>query len=259
MGTTTKKKTTTELEIKVSGGRISEAKLMPNGTCKLTIEMINIVEANTNDVFVLIDASKLSIDDEFLQHEPQTDKQIKFKTFLIEAIKTGKLQDFYHPKYDPSLDDNGNICYIVGGKPAIKKQYEWWDEKAKLFMPERNSRLGTKNEYIAFLGVLIKKLVKGGWNVADAWKAVCDDSKQLGHYKNSNDSKNQLECTGSRQVAGLYDLANTCKILGKDKRGNFLLASSDYCDSSEIYPLADIFTANVSYDKINSVGWIVLF
>ena len=55
-------------------------------------------------------------------------------------------------------------------------------------MPERASRLGIKTEYIAFLGVLIKKLVDSGWKVDDAWDAVCNDSKKLGHYWNSENA-----------------------------------------------------------------------
>lgn len=74
---------------------------------------------------------------------------------------------------------------MEGQKPAVGKSYNSWIEIVK------NSKwcIGTKSQYIAFLGVLIKRIVDKGWTVDEAWKAVCSDSKKLGHYINSDNAK----------------------------------------------------------------------
>ena len=41
-------------------------------------------------------------------------------------------------------------------KPAVGRTVKWWKKKAKEFMPEKESRIGTTNERIAFLALLIK-------------------------------------------------------------------------------------------------------
>ena len=131
-------------------------------------------------------------------------------------------------------------------------------------MPDRHSRLGTKYEYIAFLGVLIKKLVEEcKWSVAEAWHAVCNDSKELGHYLNSEYSKCSFEDTGMREICGFFDLANTFKILAEDEDdsiGAFLLAGGTHDLFSDDYSLARLGGRSTNCDNCctMSVGWFVL-
>lgn len=254
-------KTTTEIEIKVSGAKVTNAMVMPDGTCKLTIEIVNAVSNVTelkDDMFVLVEASKLSLNDEFMQYTPKTDEEREFKMLLEKAIKSG-LKDFKRPKYDPSFNEGG-ICYESGKAPAVGKSYNWWNQAAKEFKPEYNSRLGTKTEYVAFLGVLIKRLVESGWSVKKAWDAVCNDSKELGHYWNSENAKHDFESTGCREICGFYDLANCYKILAEDEEaGGFWLAGGSCDDDGYDLPLADLFHGNDrNFDDYNSVGWLVL-
>ena len=212
-----------------------------------------------DDPFVLIEASKLSLEDDFMKYEPQTDNQRRFKEELTSAIKSG-VMDFYRPIYDPSIDENGNIVFVAGKRPDVGHSYNWWVEAAKKYVSNRKIRLGTKNEYVAFLGVLIKKLIASGWSVADAWKAVCDDSKMLGHYWNSEDAKHSFEGTGSREVCGFFDLANTYKTLAwDDEAGGFWLASGSCSNDGNLYPLADLgLVYNQDCGIGSSVGWYVL-
>lgn len=256
-------KTTTEIEINVSGAKVTNAIVMPDGTCKLTIEMVNVVSKATeaelrNETFMLVEASKLSLNDSFMQYEPKTDEKREFKLLLEKAIKRG-LKDFKRPKYDPSFCGDG-ICYESGKAPAVGKSYNWWNQVAKKFKPEYNSRLGTKTEYVAFLGVLIKQLVESGWSVEEAWNAVCNDSKELGHYWNSENAKHDFEPTGCREICGFYDLANCYKILAEDEEaGGFWLAGGDYSDGSYDGPLADLdHNHGRNDDYYYSVGWLVL-
>ena len=258
-----------EFEVKISGGRIVDATVLENGTCKLTVEMNEIEktdavvkEKNVPDenAFVLLEASKLSLKDEFMQYEPTTNNQRKLKESLTEAIESG-LSDFWASRLDPSFnEDETGLVFEVDRKPAVGKSYNWWEEKARQYLPERGSHLGTKSEYVAFLGVLIKKLIASGLRVSSAWNAVCDDSKELGHYWNSENAKHDFEVTGSRNICGFCDLANTYKILAWDKEaGGFWLAGGDYFDNSFNSPLSDLGrdTRQGNCDH-GSVGWLVL-
>jgi len=209
---------------------------------------------------IRIEASKLSLEDKFMKHKPKTAEEREFKEHLKTVIRNG-IKDFWRLKIDPSFDSEGNICFEKGLKPAVRKSYDWWHEKAEAFSPTCRSRLGTKSEYIAFLGVLMKKLVDGGLAVNAVWNAVCNDSKQLGHYWNSENAKHKFEFTGSRKVYGFCDLANTNKILANDEgAGGFWVASGDYRNFSGWRPLADLGHNNNCISNLDgSVGWLVLF
>lgn len=276
-------KATTEMEIKVSGARILEAFVEPNGSCKLIVEAadvpkdvtadkvtetketatskaeIQFKEEHDDNIFVLVEASKLSVEDDFMSHEPTTDAEEELKKLLTDAIKSG-LHDFYRPVLDPSFNEDGGICYAQGKRPAVGKSYNWWKKAAEEFMPERGSRLGTKVEYVAFLGVLLKNMVNNGWSKAQAWSAVCNDSRELGHYWNSENAKHEFEPTGSRKIVSYYDLANTFKILAEDEEaGGFWLAGGNYGNDGDYCPLADLDHFYFRVDDVNfGVGWLVL-
>lgn len=212
-----------------------------------------------SDAFELIKVSKLSLDDKFMRHRPRTFDQRECKR-MIEMVISKGVKDFYRPKFDPSFDCNGGgICFNPGNKPLTRKTYNWWEVAAKDFAPERGSRLGTELEYMGFIGVLLKKMVTQGWTVKDAWYAVCDDSRKLGHFCDSVGAKNDFELTGSREVCGFFDLANTYKILAKDSEGFYSLASGDYHERGEITSISDRGCSNL-YDSWRNygVGWIIL-
>lgn len=275
-------KTTAEIEIVVSEGRITNINL-PNGKYKLVVEQEiqeiertvefqsevkaekPFFESNQGDCFVLVEASKLSLDDEFMKHEPKTDPERIFKERVENAIKRG-LKDFYRPKYDPSFSYRPKrLCYDSGKHPVVGGSYKWWAKVAKEVNPERNSRLGTETEYIAFLAVLIKKLVASGKSIERAWDNVCNSSYSLGNYRRNFEDKAYLEMTGSNEICGVYDLSNTFKLFAADdnKDYNFCVAGGCYlCDTANgIFALATMSTYKCSYHKSTSeltTGWIVL-
>ena len=257
-------KTSAEFEIKVSGGRITKAQVMPDGSCKVMVELVTTTTEDTTchqleSMFNRVPASKLRLDDAFMKHQPKTNAERNFKELVETAIKNG-LKDFWRPVYDPSFDDNGRIYYEPGKMPAAGKSYNWWKKKAKAFYPEWGSRIGTKSEYIAFLAVLMKNLVASGKSVEWAWNAVCNDSKELGHYWNSKGAKNAFETTGSRYICGWYDLANSFKILEEDEEaGGFWIACGDYSSLSIHNPLAFLYHHHDRCDDfMYSCGWLVL-
>lgn len=280
----------TEMELKLTGGRIVSAKLK-KGVLKILVEEVkeeqkvipevlkpkDVCEDVNCDQFILVPASTLSLTDDFMRHSPKTDKEKDFKELLTKVIKS-RICDFYRPRFDPSFDpsierifdkktntfvNEGKICYQPGLRPAVGgagMNYYWWEKNAKEFCPKRKSRLGTKSEYVAFLGVLLKKLVESGWSIADAWNAVCNDSNKLGHYFNSKGAQNDFEPSGSRGICGYFDLANTRKVLAEDEdEGGCWFASGYFGQASTDNSLATL--RHVSYrDYINyiTVGWLVL-
>lgn len=217
-------------------------------------------ELSFEEKFPIVRASQLSLEDAFLKHEPTTDQQRRLKDSLIAGIKAG-LKDFRCPAMDPSLDEDGNLVYEVGKMPAVGHSARFWAKKFKQFMPKKNSRMGTLRQRDALLGLLIKYLTEEEkWEVSETWEAVCDDSKKLGHYWNSENAKHDFETTGSRKVWLFWDWANTFKIIADDNSASaFLLGGGDYDDFSYICPLADVNSMNLPSNYYpGSVAWLVL-
>lgn len=156
----------------------------------------------------------------------------------IKEVKDEKLEAFYKPVYDPSEDDT--IVYQKGNKPATGHSYTWWTEiVSKMPAVEgKNWKIATEYQYYAFLVWLINRLVKSGKTLEKAIDQVVNDSKELGHYY---DSENGLVATGSRNVCGVYDLANTFKFLKcSSEAGGFWLGGGGLVYDCEGNPLADL-------------------
>ena len=216
-------------------------------------------------------------DNRLVQINPQEDgffdAVINFKSTnsnlnaFIEAIsevKAAMLKPFYKPIYDPS--EYGNIIdYQKGKKPAVGHSYNWWVETASKMsaVDGRHWHLATEYQYYAFLVWLINQLVKGGKSVDVAIKMIVLDSKELGHYYDSENSTKgeDFEDTGSRCVCGVYDLANTYKILSCSNKeaGGFWFGGGDYGNDGSSNPLANLYrNTDVDGDCNFSVGLLVL-
>lgn len=205
--------------------------------------------------FVLIEVEKFSEEDSFMKYNPRTTEESTTKGFIEQAIRNN-VKNFYCSRYSPSFtDDKRGICFVPGRIPAVGKDYYWWLGVAGNYKPEKNSRLGTKLEYFAFLAELIRRLVAQGKSVSWSWNAVCNDSRELGHYMNSDYAKLEFEVSGSRPVCGFYDLANTSKIITTDE---CWIAGGSYKELSFISPLAyTSFSLNNCSPWETSTGWIV--
>ena len=79
--------------------------------------------------YVVIEASKLSVKDEFMNYSPQTFYEKSFRGNLLNVLKQG-MKDFCKPIYDPSLSSNG-ITYEPNQKPAVGLTFLQWFELAK--------------------------------------------------------------------------------------------------------------------------------
>ena len=242
--------------------RIIEATVLPDGSCRLVFDdKKDLKKASFDETFVLIRASELSASDRFISSfVPMTYEQKVFKNELLTVIRKG-VKDFWKPRFDPTFDENNKgIAFALDSYIATERTYKWWVNAAKEFWPERNSRLGTYSQYVAFLGVLIKTLFESGWSLLRAWHAVCNDSSCIGHYCDSNDAKFELEKNASREICGFYDLGNAFKLLASDDESDnaLVVAGGNYKMNGHTHPLNfHIETGFINQVYYSSVGWIV--
>lgn len=192
-------------------------------------------------------------------------KNINMFIEAVTEVKDASIKPFYRAIYDPAQADNHMIVFQKGNRPAVGHSYTWWVETAAKMSPVegRQWHLATEYQYYAFLVWLINKLVKIGESVEEVLNKVMFDSKELGHYYNSENSTggDDLELTGLRYVCGVYDLANTYKILkcSNEEAGGFWLAGGGYYDNSDDYPLVNLnHSTDVDDDEYDSVGLLVL-
>lgn len=129
----------------------------------------------------------------------------------------------------------------------------------KEFNHEKNSRIGNLLERAAYLGAIIIVLVdENHYSIEAAWKAVCDDSCELGHYMDSNNVKYDIESTGNRKVGPFFDLANVNKIIRDIRNKCHLLVGGSNNDNGWQYPLVEAsYICDSSESCYDSVGWLV--
>ena len=210
---------------------------------------------------VLVEASKLSINDKFMSFDPKTapetliEPETLFKERLTEVI-LNEPKDFYRPVFDPSFDEEENIVYEEGKRPAIGKSFKWWEEKAK----EIGGNIATRNEYIAFLGVLLKNLVEDGESIPNAWSIICSLSDTESDAKQNKSTKHIIEDTGSKKLGMFYDLTNTYKLCKEDEyreTGGFLIAGGLLFGDKTNYPISALGKCyEVDYKHQDAVGEI---
>jgi len=213
-------------------------------------------------MFPIVEIEKVSLEDRFMQYEPKTLEEKWVKESIIKA-KEINLKNFRKPAMDPSFADDGEtIIYCAEEKPALGKSPLWWEENALKFMPEKNSRMIDELEKYVWSGMLIRDLIEEGYGLDEAWKAVCVDSTEIGHYCNSKDAKHGFELTGSRQIGKWFDLGNTKKIVTQPKSSPFLgfiFFGGDYEYMGETHSVASRHNLyNEFVNNYGSVGELVL-
>ncbi len=214
-------------------------------------------------LFPIIFVEKLSLDSKVMRYSTKTLKQRTFKQLLESAIK----QDFPNFRialYSPSLEgEDCNINFIPGEFPAVGKTANFWFERFKSAIPEKNSRMMSVTEYVLFIGYVMNYLIEEEKMSSKlVWSFFCDDSSQIENYSDSKDLIYDLEPTGSRKIGAFFDLANTSKIVCADNIlskfasfSKFMLVSGSYNESGKAYPICSIGKLNSPDSELNySVG-----
>lgn len=180
----------------------------------------------------------------------------------VAEVKKASLKPFYRAIYDPTELGNHRVAFQRGKKPAVGHSYNWWVDAASMMSPVegRQWQLATEFQYYAFLVWLINQ----SENFELMLQLVVINSSALGHYYDSeNSTKGEyVELTGSRCVDGVFDLANTTKILKflqEENKGGFCLAGGDLSYDGYVCPLACLERIT-GVDDVNygSVGLLVL-
>lgn len=220
------------------------------------MENIERTNLQLRDMFRIVEFSSISLNDEFFNHVPQTQNQMRVKNSIIYAKKSD-FKDFAHAIMDPSVNENERIYYQHDHKPAVGYSPIWWNTKAKEVLPEKNSRLGSPLAYDVFLSTHIKYLVEQrNYSVDLAWKSICDDSQEFGNYISCSNVPTRFKNTGNNQLGEWYDLSNTCKILCSGDE--YFLASGFYCFYGKNFPFARIRKISILDGNYHyASGWII--
>lgn len=210
--------------------------------------------------FPIVRASNISLKDELFDYKTKSYFQGILKDWIFNTLEY-RMPDFRAQRIDSSVNRKGEIYFSEGNYPAVGFTAKEWKELAESFMPERGSRLGFFNERIAFIAVMMKNLQSSGYEVEEVWRMVCNDSQKLGNYKKM--FKSNLQTTGSMEICGFADLANTQKVIIENDEykyvPNFYVCGGDFKSSSKEEPLFKIADVWRYLDKLEtSVGWIVL-
>ena len=174
------------------------------------------------DCFGLVEASQLSLKDDFIKNYEPTVSTKKFYNEAVSIIKEG-IPDFYAQKLDPAVV-NGEIHYEADKPPGVGQTPNWWRDTAPNFAPKFSSSLGTKKQRYAFYLVLIKKDKM-------TWEDAAVNSKDVAHCWDSPNPKHDFEDTGCRPVGDFCDLGNTCKITLEREQAFDLSLFYTYFDS----------------------------
>lgn len=227
-----------------------------------TVELKQVFsEAEFEKMFPVVEIEQISLRKEkFMEHKPVGERQIRVWRSLILAESNG-MKNFRMPAFAPSFADDGKtIIYEKGRKLALGKSATWWKSALADFMPIKNSRMCTQAEYDVRLGTIIKYLVdEKGYEIEDAWYAVCDDSQALGYYWNSEDSCYSVKPTGTKFVGKWADLANVYKFIVNDVTADFMIAGGHYNGKSYHFPLARLAKVDSpDFEYYFSVGLLAM-
>ena len=187
-----------------------------------------------------------------------TERQKKFRADVMKALENMPEEGFrWIPVYEPSKDDGGNLQYVSGVIALRGLNCYDWEEAFQNYSPENGSRMSSITTYF----LLLLRLLKDGFATIEQ---LADDSKQIGHYWDSENAKHKFEKTGERQLGGLYGFAgNTDKIVKVSELGSgssgFSLLGGRYYYSGDLYPLAGVGRDNSpDHAKNYSVGLLEL-
>lgn len=184
-----------------------------------------------------------------------TNKQEKFKADVMKALKNKPKEGYrWIPVYEPSKNSKGNLCYTAG-KEVLRalNSYEW-EKKLEEYSPKNGSREASITTYF----LLALRWLKDGIATLEQ---LADNSKEIGHYWDSEDARYNMEKTGEREFGGLYGfVGNTYKIV-KDSESNsgFSLVGGYYLYDGNAYPLADVvLDVDPIYTNFHGVGLLEL-
>jgi len=187
---------------------------------------------------VLIEASKLNMNDAFMQYNPKTREEKRFK-IMVTLLILRKVKDFWAFKQYPFSNDTGNgISFKRNGSFPVASCAKW-EQMAKKVLPEMESDLSTRSQFWALHAVLLKKLVEAGVKIEKAWRMVCIDHIELMEYLNTSEAKENPTLDGIRDVNLFYNLFAMSVIIKHEDQDGYWIREGLYDDHVSAYGLVN--------------------
>lgn len=136
-----------------------------------------------------------------------TMNQEKFMFNVLEALKNKPKEGYrWIPVFEPSVSDK-NLQYVAGEKVLRMLYSDEWEQIFNEYSPTNGSQPASITTYF----LLALRWLKDG---TATLKQLADDSKEIGHYWDTENYKGDLEKTGEREFGGLFGfVGNTYKIV----------------------------------------------
>lgn len=179
-----------------------------------------------------------------------TEKQKKFKANVLKALNNKPIEGYrWIPIYEPSLSEDGELQYVLGEKVLRNLNYDAWEKLFNEYSPKNGSQQASVTTYF----LLLLRWLKDGIATLEQ---LTENSKDIGHYKDSEYSKCDFELTGERFFGGLFGfVGNTYKILkNSDKESKCSLAGSAYEILGYVFPVADVTNTNLPSSAVFEKG-----
>ena len=191
----------------------------------------NVINENN---FFLVEASKLSFEDTFMNYEPRDEFERNLKRDLRYVI-TSKMEDFYCSRNSPILSDSDSEIIAFGNFDGeYHKTYRFWNRVSKRISKEKKSRIGTRYQHSAYLGTVMKQLINCGMSVERVWKEIHNIkklyylSKELPQYQHINISFYGKKDKLLRDDRGLFQRIRIFIQIGTFKEGYYLFSDEEY-------------------------------
>ena len=167
----------------------------------------------------------------------------KFKENVLIAIANKPREGYrWIPVFEPSLDGKNRLQFVKGKIPLTGLDIYEWKEKISEYSPENESQFASKNTYF----LLLLRWLKDGFA---SLEQLAMHSEEIGHFKDSENAKDNYERTGERKFGGLYGFAgNTRKIvISEGLSAGYLSIGGMYSIPGNVYSLSTVDTIDSYY------------
>ena len=186
----------------------------------------------------------------FAKQKGQTEREKAFLKRLAEAVQKVDY-DYWIADLEPAIE-NGKIYYAKNHYVGVGFSCKQWNQMARDYKPERDSRLC--NQYELFIWYALR-IANSLWTL----DYVANNSSSAGNYWNAPKSSECRDKTGAKECGGYRDgQGNSYKIVNRDN--GYAIVGGDYNDAGENYPVAAVnYYGNVvDYIHDNGTGVLVL-
>lgn len=204
---------------------------------------------NGRDEFMQVYMEDLKEED--LLYDFKTGKERKFLSSKLKEFKENALiaiankpREGYRwiPVFEPSLDGKNRLQFVKGKIPLTGLDIYEWKDKIREYSLENESHFASKNTYF----LLLLRWLKDGFA---SLEQLAMHSEEIGHFKDSENAKDNYERTGERKFGGLYGfVGNTRKIvISEGLSAGYLSIGGMYSIPGDVYSLATVDTIDSYY------------